>query len=207
MQTKLRSAARVVSVILHPLLIPLYAFLITLGITGHLQLQIPVHAQWLVAGLVLLLTVIMPGAIFYLMLRMRMISSLHMPYRQERNVPILITALFFYLTYQVLSRFGVAPLFSFYMLAASMLSLVALGANLWIKISLHMVALGALAGSMAVFARLFGEEYVYPALLAVLTAGLAGTARLVLGAHRQTEIYLGFLTGFVWMYVLFGLIK
>lgn len=207
MPKTLIKAARVVSVVLHPLFIPLYAFLITLGLTGHYRLQIPAHAILTVAGLIFFLTAVVPSVIFYMMLRMRMISSLHMPYRQERNVPILITALFFYLTYQILGRFGVAPLFSFYMLAASMLSLLSLGINLWQKLSLHMVALGALAGSMSVFAKLFGEHYLLIALVAVLAAGVAGSARLILRAHREIEIYIGFLTGFIWMYVLFALIR
>ncbi|MCE1202844.1 MAG: hypothetical protein LWX09_12190 [Bacteroidia bacterium] len=207
MSNSLTIAARIVSVFLHPLFVPLYAFLITLSITGHYRLQIPEHAQLIIAVAVFALTAVVPSLIFYIMLRMRMISSLQMPFRQERNVPILITALSFYLTYQLLSKFGVAPLFGFYMLAASMLSLVALGINLWMKISLHMVALGALAGSMAVFAKLFGEQYLFVALMTILAAGLTGAARLTLNAHRQREIYLGFLTGFAWMYVLFALIR
>ncbi len=207
MPKALVTAARVVSVVFHPLFIPLYAFLITLSLTGHYRLQIPSHAILFVAGLVFILTAVLPSVLFYIMLRMKMISSLHMPHRQERNVPVLITALFFYLTYHVLGRFGVAPLFSFYMLAASMLSLLSLGINLWRKLSLHMVALGALAGSMSVFAKFFGEHYLLIALLAVLAAGVAGSARLILHAHRETEIYIGFLTGFIWMYVLFALIR
>ena len=200
-------AARIVSICLHPLFVPLYAYIITLSTTGHYRLQIPAHAQSLIAAMIFMITAVVPSIIFYIMLKMRFVSSLQMPFRQERHVPILITALSFYISYQLLNSFGVAPLFGFYMLAASMLSLIALGINLWLKVSLHMVALGALAGSMAVFSRLFGEQYLIIALLTILASGLTGAARLVLGAHRQVEIYLGFLTGFTWMYVLFALIR
>lgn len=206
MPKNLTSAARIVSLILHPLFIPLYAFFITLAQTGHHRLQIPDHAQWTLFGLIVLLTAVLPLLVFYVMLRMNMISSLHMPYRQERNVPILITALSFYLTYQMLNILGIAQLFSFYMLAASMLSLVALGINFWMKISLHMVALGALSGSMAAFVKLFDEQYMTFALLTLTGSGITGSARLLLNAHRQAEIYMGFILGFVWMFVLFALI-
>jgi hypothetical protein len=207
MQTALNSTARIVSVVFHPLLIPTYAFLISLSQTGHTRLLIPSHAVWMVTGLIFMLTAAIPSVVFYIMLRLKMISSLQMPHRQERNGPIFITALFFYLTYQTLSSYGVAPLYSFYMLAASMLSLLANVINFWYKLSLHMVALGALAGSLTVFAKLNGGQFLLVVLLTVLAAGITGTARLKLRAHSETEIYVGFLTGFIWMYVLFAIIR
>ncbi|MBK9291561.1 MAG: hypothetical protein IPM52_08040 [Bacteroidetes bacterium] len=199
--------ARLISYFLHPLLIPSYAYMIALSINGHERLQIPANLQWSTGGIVLLLTALVPSIIFYIMLRMEMVSSLQMPHRQERNVPILVTALLFYLTYQLLSFLGIAPLFGLYMLAASMLSLLALGFNYWMKISLHMVALGALTGSMAVFTKIVDEHYLSATLAATIAAGSAGTSRLLLGAHRPIEVYLGFVLGFVWMFLLFALVS
>jgi membrane-associated phospholipid phosphatase len=60
-----------------------------------------------------------------------------------------------------------------------------------------MVGIGGLAGLigyMIVHMQINLEFYL---ILTILAAGLVGTARLILGAHKPFEIYTGFLIGCV----------
>lgn len=83
--------------------------------------------------------------------------------------------------------------------------------NNFSKISLHAVGVGGLVGAVAVFRVVFSKtSYIIPygnyeiqispnifLAFIILIAGLVGTARLFLRAHRATDIYGGYLVGFI----------
>ena len=65
------------------------------------------------------------------------------------------------------------------------------------------ILIGFLIGLLSALAHLYGMHVNWILMLAVLVAGLIGTARLYLKEHNSTQIYSGFMMGYI---VNFGII-
>lgn len=88
------ASARVISVVFHPLLMPTWVF-IAMALMGALATGMSESNQLLFYGLAVFgLTFVMPVLVFMSMLRVGKISSLQMPQRDERQLPIMLTAVF-----------------------------------------------------------------------------------------------------------------
>ena len=97
-------------------------------------------------------------------------------------------------------------LISLMMLGAALAVSVGFFINIFRKISLHAIGAGCFVGLiLALMAR---SDYDLRGLLvgAVLLAGIIGTARLLLDAHKPEEIWAGYLTGFIGMFFSFTLL-
>lgn len=198
-----KQIAKILSVLFHPLLIPVWAYFALIWQADLILLRIPYTMIWKLAVLIFMTTFLFPLSIIYLMLRFGLISSLQMPLRQERIAPLLITAVFFYLTYYLLKHLQIAPVLYVYMLGATLLAIIASAISLWWKISLHMIGLGAITGTFAGLVLLSPESFHLLLILSVLISGLIGTSRLILLAHKPMEVYVGFFTGFLMMLNIF----
>lgn len=202
-----RRIAELISVIFHPLLVPTYTYYIITVQFSPLVLRIPAEMQNLIGGLVFTTTAILPATMMLLMLRLKFIGSLRIPLRSERPAPILITLIFFFLAYYMLRQLQVAPLFYYYMLGATALGLLCFLINLFYKISLHMAALGGATGSFIGLAFLLSHPMLAVLSVAIIVSGLTAFARLSLESHRPSEVYLGYVSGLVFMMGVFYLIS
>jgi hypothetical protein len=198
--------AKFFSVVFHPLLIPTWTYLALIWQGNLLLLRIPFNLVWTLGGLIFSTTFVLPTAIILLMLRFKMISSLSMPLRSERIGPMIVTAVFFYMTYYLLKQLQIAPIMYLYMLGATLLSVISAAITLWWKISLHSIGLGALVGAFAGLAILSPANYSFLLIVSLLIAGITASSRLILSAHRPAEIYVGFTTGSSLMFALFVLV-
>ncbi len=205
MQTE-TTLAKFFSIIFHPLLIPAWAYLALIWQGNLLLLRIPFNLVWTLAALIFLTTFLLPTAIVLLMLRFRMISSLSMPLRSERIGPLVVTAIFFYMTYYMLKQLQIAPVIYLYMLGATLLAVISAAVTLWWKISLHSMGVGALVGAFAALALFSPANYSFLLMLSLLMAGITASSRLILSAHKPAEIYAGFATGASLMFTLFMLV-
>ena len=86
--------ARILSFLFHPLLIPTYILVILLGLDTSFSVLLPLQMKLLVVGTILVTTFIFPLIILFIMFRMKIISSLYLPKREERIFPLLIIAIF-----------------------------------------------------------------------------------------------------------------
>ena len=205
MQTE-TTLAKFFSVIFHPLLIPAWAYLALVWQGNLLLLRVPFNLVWTLGGLIFLTTFLLPTAIILLMLCFKMISSLSMPLRSERIGPLVVTAIFFYMTYYLLKQLQIAPVIYLYMLGATLLAVISAAVTLWWKISLHSMGVGALVGAFAGLALLSPANYSFLLIVSLLMAGITASSRLLLSAHKPAEIYAGFATGASLMFTLFMLV-
>jgi len=205
MQTE-TTLANFFSVIFHPLLIPAWAYLALVWQGNLLLLRVPFNLVWTLGGLIFLTTFLLPTAIILLMLCFKMISSLSMPLRSERIGPLVVTAIFFYMTYYLLKQLQIAPVIYLYMLGATLLAVISAAVTLWWKISLHSMGVGALVGAFAGLALLSPANYSFLLIVSLLMAGITASSRLLLSAHKPAEIYAGFATGASLMFTLFMLV-
>jgi hypothetical protein len=187
--------ASAVSVILHPVFIPSLGLLMLLNSGTYLEF-LSYRQQRSIFIIFFTGTALLPLSLIPMMMLRRMISDIRMDRRSERVLPFMITALFYGFTWYLLSRVNVPNLITSYTMAAAIsVLLVALLSIKWM-VSLHMTAMGALAGMLIATAFRFNINLMLFLTLAFMGGGVAGWARLSLKAHTAGEIYSGYVLGF-----------
>lgn len=191
--------ARILSFLFHPLLIPTCILVILLGLDPTFSVLLPLKMTFLVTGTILVTTFIFPLALIFIMFRMRMITSFYLQKREERIFPLIIIAIFYYLTFYLIRDIHLPRNFQLFILGATLLAVITLLVNFFFCISMHMTALGAVTGLFLGMTIISGGYSLYLFFGILLVSGLTGSARLTLNAHRPAEIYYGWLMGVVVM--------
>jgi hypothetical protein len=179
------------SIILHPLLMPSAGMLILL-FTGSYVSLLPLAARKMIlllfaSGTLLLPAFMIPLAYFQ---RDQLIKK-----RDQRNIPLTLTFIFYLLTYILFLKIPVYGFLHSFMLGALSSVFLALIINMRWKISLHMIGLGGLT-TFLVIITLTRQVNLFPwVLIALLASGIAGSSRLYLDSHNQSQIYVGFFAG------------
>jgi hypothetical protein len=124
-------------------------------------------------------------------------SSIMMDQTQERTIPLLITASFYYLAFYLLRRMGVPAIIQAFILASSIAVTVTLLITSKWKISAHMIGIGGLLGLLVSLGALQDANVILFLMIAVVISGLTGFARLSLNSHTPSQVYAGLGIGFV----------
>ncbi len=193
--------ARFLSFLFHPLLIPTYLLVILLGIDTTYSVLLPLKMKLLVVGTILVTTFIFPLIVIFIMFRMKIVSSLYLPLREERIFPLITVAIFYYLTFYLIRNVYLPQNFQLFILGATLLTVVTLAVTLFFRISMHMIALGSITGLFIGMAITSDGYALFLVFGTILISGLTGSARLKLNAHQPVEIYSGWLMGAIVMCV------
>ena len=195
--------AQVISVVFYPLFIPTYAFAILLTMPAYFSALMPVNAKWMVVGIVFLTTCILPTLAIIAMIKTGIVTTRYLSKREDRTMPYIVSIIFFYLTYYLLKKLQISPVYYYFMIGATLLNILVMGINFIWKISSHTASIGALAGMMLGLSYFLGTFYFTLVALSLLMAGITGYARLKLQAHTPAQVYAGFLLGFFTILSLF----
>ncbi|MBU2651017.1 MAG: hypothetical protein KKA81_08780 [Bacteroidetes bacterium] len=196
-------AAKVISIVFQPLLIPTYGFIVLLNLNVFFALVLPPVSKWLIIGMIFTTTFVFP-LIFLLILYYRgVIKTLHMESREERILPFILTIVFYYLTYYLLKNMQISPIFYYFLIGTSLTAVIALLVNFFWKISIHMVGIGGVLGAFLGLSLVLMIDIPLVLIIITLISGLVGFARLQLHAHTPAQVYAGFLAGFTIMLCLF----
>lgn len=188
-------SARIISYLLHPLLMPTLAMLLLLQQSAYFVMMLPESFRWSLLALIFGNTFLLPAILIWIMLKKGLISSMQIPERSERTYPFIITALSYIVTYFMLSNIGLPPVYLLFVLGGAVLIVFAAIVNLFWKISVHMLGIGGLLGG---FIGLMLIRQIYSPMLIVILiilGGLTGFARLKLNTHTEAQVYAGFLSG------------
>jgi hypothetical protein len=194
--------AKFISYIFHPMFMPVYGLLLLFNMKSYFSFELALKARLILLSFVIVTTIIFPLLIVALLKKQGFIKSYQMVSREERRVPYLITAIFYFITYQMLRQMQLAEIYSFYFMGATFLLSLVVVINIWWKISIHMVGVGGVCGMLCGLAIAFSFDMMFAISALVLICGIVAYARLKLQTHKSSEVYLGFLVGYV---VLLGL--
>ncbi|MCI4648260.1 MULTISPECIES: hypothetical protein [Phaeodactylibacter] len=215
----LKPLAQVISVLFHPLLIVTYMLVLLLLINPYLFGVYSIGDKFskLLILQVFLSTFFIPGFAVAMLRFTGLVSSLEMKTKQERIGPYVITGMFYIWMFRnFLGNAQVPNAFSAFLLGAAIGLFIAFFINIFSKISAHAVGMGGLLGMVVITLLLFSHDTflinlgaigVYEVsmywvlMLTVLLAGLVGTCRLILQAHEPTDLYGGYLVGFVSQFI------
>lgn len=193
----MQRAARFLSVLLHPLFMPVYTILLAFRMDPHLSFFLPAHLLALNYAMLVVMTILFPLLSTLLLLRAGSISDLHMPKRRERILPYGMTLFYYGLTYYMLLRSPHHPATYAMMVGAMVALFLTLVITLRWKISAHMVGIGGLLGTLTALTIMHRMHAPVEMAAMFLLAGALGTARMVSGAHGPAQVYAGAVLGFL----------
>jgi hypothetical protein len=190
--------AQAVSILLHPLFIP--AVVTALLLYWHPVNRLLVEPQLRVRlmAMVVVNTILFPALLVLLLWRLGFMKSVEMRTQRERYIPLAASLLFYFWAYYVSRSIeAVPPAFLQWMLGVFLCGCAAEFTNIFKKISLHMIGMGGLVAFMAWQQATDAHWPTWWVPMALLLAGLVGTARLLKNAHAPSEVYAGFLAGII----------
>jgi hypothetical protein len=188
--------ARTVSVIFHPLFISLYGMLVVFT-APTLFWYIPIKAKEILFFIFLVNNVLIPVSLIPFFRYRNLISSWVIENRTERTLPLMTVSLLYAVTSFILSRLQIPLFFKAYAYSLTMLSIVLLILNRWWKISLHSAGAGALISVVLILSVRMSVSLPVYLCGTVLIAGLILSSRLKRNYHNPSEVYAGFLAGFI----------
>lgn len=194
--------ARIISIIFHPILIPTYFIAVMIHLNVFFALMIPDEAKWKIIVLIMITSAIFPVTVIFGMYRFRIISSLQMETREERLYPYIVSVIFLSLSTYMIWQINISPVYYYILLGASLLSIATLLVNLFWKISAHTVAMGGVLGILIALQSVLLIDLLWLIAISLLIGGLVGYARLVTGSHKQSQVYAGYLLGFLLTFLL-----
>lgn len=187
--------ARFISYLFHPIWMPLYVVLIFWEMNGRVHFY-PESNVWFYILLVIFInSILIPLLMFWMMKRLNIISSLSMDRKQDRLVPFLITGIFYITTWFVFYNLGIMDLVAYLFIVAALLVFLAILVNLFWKISIHSMSMGAMSVFIVYLTAAHFLNSSWPAYGIVLLSGLVGFSRLKLKSHSPAQIYVGYLLG------------
>jgi len=189
------SLARIIAIIFHPLLIPVYGMTIIFSaptLFGYL----PFHAKKLIILIMLINNVLLPLSMLPFFFQKKIISSWNMSERRERNIPLIITTVLYGATSFIIFRVPVPVFLKSFIFAALFLSVIVTIINFWWKISLHSVGAGALIGLVLILSIKMIAPLEWYLISAIIAGGFILSSRLKLNIHTPIQVWTGLFTGF-----------
>lgn len=194
-----RTVAQIISVILHPVLLPTLGFLLLFH-SGFYFSYLNWEAKRLVLLVVLFTTAILPLlAMSVLAINPRF--KLSFETGSQRALPLMFSSVFYYVGYMLLNRLNAFPVLKVVMIASVLVLLALMLASLKWKISSHMAALGGLTGVLLALSFRTGVYPVWAIITVITASGLAGTAQLFLEKNKLWHLEAGYALGFTFLYL------
>lgn len=190
----MRYFARTLSLLLHPLVVPLYILLLLFQ-GDTLFAQVPRATKLYAYAVTVFSLLLMPLASLPLFRYFRLIRDYRLEKKQERVFPILVVVAFAFAGFWLLGAVPYTHIVrQLYLIVIILLSVFSIITLRW-KMSMHMTAMGGFCGFLMVFALKFGMNAAPALMWLIVLAGLLGSSRLYLGKHTPAQVYAGFCFG------------
>lgn len=190
----IRTAAKILSYIFHPLFIPVYVgwFLIReLRLFSGLDewRQTLLLIQFFVNYTLLpLVTVLIAKGVGF-------IDSIYLKTQRDRIIPYIAVMIFYFWIWYVFRNQGAPREAVLFSLAAFLSVCFGVFMNSFFKVSMHALSLGVVITLLILLSLTSSTNFGPYVSIGLLLAGLVCTARLVLNDHKPFDVYAGLLLG------------
>lgn len=193
----MRTAAKIISYVFHPLLLATYLVLVLGKFFPAMLMMLSFRNVLLVALFVFAFTFLFPAINLWLLRTLGSISSLQLESRQERKQPFVIIAIMYVLVaYLFYVKLPFSGNFNKLMTIVAALVVTATVLTFFVKVSVHSLAMGGWVGILMPLIR-FSPELLWPTAGIIALGGLVVSARLFLNAHTLKEVIIGAVAGIV----------
>jgi hypothetical protein len=197
----LRFVAEVVSVILHPLFVPVYVLFFTIY-ESPLTMPLDPQKRFFISVSICMAYVGYPLFVVFITRKLNLIESMRLKTRRDRIIPYVACGIFYFWMWYVLYKEGSFPVqLSWFALGVFLASSAGLIVNSYIKVSMHGIAAGTAVAYFYLLAATSPLAMGFYLVIAVLLAGLVCSARLIKEEHSPAEVYIGVIVGVLSMAV------
>jgi membrane-associated phospholipid phosphatase len=188
--------AKIVSVIFHPLLMPVYGLTIIFSaptLFGYL----PFEVKKILLLVILINNVFLPLSLMPLLYNRKIISTWTIDDRKERRIPLMLTTILYGTTCYIIFRFPIPFFLKSFIFSSFFISLLLTVINFWWKISLHAAGAGALLAIVLFLSVKMNAPLEWYLIGAIIEGSLVMSSRLKLNYHNPQQVWVGFLAGFL----------
>jgi len=190
---KIKKLLPVFSYLFHPLFISLYGTLFYFFITDE---SLDEMTLYLTLIQVIILTVLLPLALFFLFVSIGVLNSFTEASIKERRIPIVIQSFLLLLLLKFSVSLDYIPNLYYFFLGGLISSLVILIALLVKhKTSLHMVGICTLATFKYGLILHYQLPYIYSLAIIIICVGFVASSRLYMKSHTPIELITGSFIG------------
>jgi hypothetical protein len=188
-------AAKIVSIIFHPLLVPLYGMLIIFFAPTFFW-YVPIKVKLLLLLVTATNTILIPVSLLPFFRHRNIISSWMIETRKDRTVPLITITLCYIVTSYIMIRLQIPVFIKAFILAVTFIVICITIINFWWKISIHSAGAGAILGLVIMLWVTMGVSLTWLIVPLLLFTGITLSSRLLLNSHNQAEVYAGLALGF-----------
>lgn len=193
-----RKLALLLSVVIQPLLMPTLVFgLLFFGVPQATSL--PETFKLPIFYLILSSTLLIPMVLVLGLRRSGIVKSLHFEEKSDRRIPFLmVTVIYGLITFFIRQKTELDPILWQGMAVITVAVAILTVVTYFWKMSAHLTGIGGVLAVIGVLGVYFPSlTLAYFLEVGLLLGGMVASSRLYLDAHRPTEVYVGFLVGFV----------
>lgn len=195
----MKSAAKVISFIFHPVLVPTLGFILLFNSSSFFSIL-----PWEVKKFVLIVVFVTTGLLPVFTMAVMALNprfSLSFEKSTDRVLPLVFSAIYYSLGYYLLDKLPAYSIFKIFLLATTLVIILLLLTSYKWKVSNHLAGLGGLLGTILALSFRMGVNPVFIISGIILLSGVVGTSRMVLGKHNLPQILGGFAIGFSVLYL------
>ena len=192
----LNKAAKIISVIFHPVFMPLYGLVLIFS-TPTIYSYVSLQAKKLLLLIVLINNVVMPIILFVFLKVRNYVLTWEMESRKERMFPLFFATILYAITTYVILKYPVPVFIKTYFVGIFFVAATLTVINNWWKISIHAAASGAITALMLMLSFRMYHITILPLAATIAVAGLILSSRLRLNFHSPAQVWFGFLLGFM----------
>jgi hypothetical protein len=196
----LKTSARIISVILHPAIVPTIGFLLLFYFTGSHYSLLDFRIKKFILIAIFFSTFLLPVLTIAIM-ALNPKFNYRMDNHKDRILPLLFSSIYYYLGYSLIKSLSMFPMIRAFLLASVILIIILLLISIKWKISNHTAAIGGFLGTLIAVSFRSADNPMWLLIGSVIAAGLVGSARIYLGKHTLAQVLAGLTLGFTTLYL------
>lgn len=200
--------AHLFSFVFHPLFIPTIVAYYLIFVQNGYFIGMQADEKGMVVIRVALNTIFFPAITVVLLKAVGFIKTIFLKTQRERIIPYVATNIFYFWMFLVFNSQPEIPrILTSFIFGIFLSSSFALIANIYFKISMHALGMGAFMGLMVIIV-FSGFSYVVflPAMIVFLLTGIVCSSRLIVSNHTPLDIYAGLLFGILCQFIAYTFI-
>jgi hypothetical protein len=172
--------------------------------------HVPEKTWNLTIGIIIAMTMFIPAIIVFVMKKLKIVDDYDVSMQKQRIFPYLIFFFFYLMTYLTIRpKVNSSPVFledvllSSIILGATISLCLAFFLNNFLKVSVHAMGVTNLFMIICLLSRITHQVTFFLLIVALVSIGYTGSARIFLKAHTTREVYYGLFCGFMGQLIAF----
>ena len=181
-----------ISVIFHPIFIPTYMLIIVFNLFSIFYVFNIAYLTAIITA-TFILTAVIPIIIISLLYYFKFIRSFYLKTNEERILVSFLMTFFYFLTYYFMRDVYIhPPIFVSIILLPIISTLFSIILLVYPQISMHTFGIGSLLGMILFYKFNFMLISGFYFITTLIVSGLVITSRLILNAHKYSEVLMGY---------------